>query len=78
MLARLRLMSKHSAVRSMGRDRFRRVPVLGGCLPAEATYRPYMNDMEAFVPVLLLTIFVYAYEFTNGINLLQTELRQRW
>ncbi|RLN95117.1 hypothetical protein BBJ28_00000101 [Nothophytophthora sp. Chile5] len=51
--------------------------ILAGCLPAVATYRHYMDDMEAFVPVLLLTIFVYVYEFTYRGNPQQTGWRQR-
>ncbi|GMF26019.1 unnamed protein product [Phytophthora fragariaefolia] len=51
--------------------------VVTGCLPAVATYRHYIYDMEAFVPVLLLTIFVYIYEFTYRGSPQQTGCRER-
>jgi hypothetical protein len=38
--------------------------VISTCLPAVATYRHYIHDMEAFVPVLLLTVVAYSYELT--------------
>ncbi|KAJ8515906.1 hypothetical protein ON010_g18501 [Phytophthora cinnamomi] len=51
--------------------------IVTGCLPAVATYRHFIYDMEAFVPVLLLTIFVYIYEFTYRGNPQQTGCRER-
>ncbi|KAF4135192.1 Diacylglycerol acyltransferase domain-containing protein [Phytophthora infestans] len=47
------------------------------CLPAIATYQHYMYDMEAFVPVLLLTITAYMYEFTYRGHPHQTGCRER-
>lgn len=38
--------------------------IVTGCLPAVATYRHYIYDMEAFVPVLIVSIAAYCYEFT--------------
>ncbi|KAG3121548.1 hypothetical protein PI125_g204 [Phytophthora idaei] len=51
--------------------------VVTTCLPAIATYRHYIYDMEAFVPVLLLTIAAYMYEFTYRGNPHQTGCRER-
>ncbi|KAG7402199.1 hypothetical protein PHYBOEH_005762 [Phytophthora boehmeriae] len=51
--------------------------IVTGCLPAVATYRHYIYDMEAFMPVLLLTIFIYIYEFTYRGNPQQTGCRER-
>ncbi|KAE8875913.1 hypothetical protein PF003_g38614 [Phytophthora fragariae] len=51
--------------------------IVTGCLPAVATYRHYIYDMEAFIPVLLLTIFVFIYEFTYRGNPQQTGCRER-
>jgi len=51
--------------------------IVTGCLPAIATYRHYIYGMDAFVPVLLLTIFVYVYEFTYRGNPQQTGCRER-
>ncbi|GMF19247.1 unnamed protein product [Phytophthora lilii] len=52
--------------------------IVTGCLPAVVTYRHYINDKEeAFVPVLLLTMFVYVYEFTYRGNPQQTGCRER-
>ncbi|KAG7402198.1 hypothetical protein PHYBOEH_005761 [Phytophthora boehmeriae] len=51
--------------------------IITGCLPAVATYRHYIYDMEAFMPVLLLTIFIYIYEFTYRGNPQQTGCRER-
>ncbi|EEY56703.1 uncharacterized protein PITG_20674 [Phytophthora infestans T30-4] len=48
--------------------------IVTACLPAVATYRHYIYDMEAFVPVLLLTIFIYIYELTYRGNPQQTGL----
>ncbi|ETL78241.1 hypothetical protein L917_20942, partial [Phytophthora nicotianae] len=47
------------------------------CFPAIATYRHYIYDMEAFVPVLLLSIAAYMYEFTYRGNPHQTGCRKR-
>ncbi|KAG2533421.1 hypothetical protein JM18_000316 [Phytophthora kernoviae] len=51
--------------------------IVTGCLPAVAAYRHYIYDMEAFVPVLILTIFIYIYEFTYRGNPQQTGCRER-
>ncbi|EEY66276.1 diacylglycerol O-acyltransferase, putative [Phytophthora infestans T30-4] len=51
--------------------------IVTACLPAVATYRHYIYDMEAFVPVLLLTIFIYIYELTYRGNPQQTGCRER-
>ncbi|RLN06743.1 hypothetical protein BBO99_00001059 [Phytophthora kernoviae] len=51
--------------------------IITGCLPAVAAYRHYIYDMEAFVPVLILTIFIYIYEFTYRGNPQQTGCRER-
>ncbi|KAL4169495.1 hypothetical protein KRP22_010414 [Phytophthora ramorum] len=51
--------------------------IITACLPAVATYRHYIYDMDAFVPVLLLTIFVYVYELTYRGNPQQTGCRER-
>ncbi|ETM31485.1 hypothetical protein L914_20961, partial [Phytophthora nicotianae] len=51
--------------------------IVTACLPAVATYRHYIYDMAAFVPVLLLTIFIYIYELTYRGNPQQTGCRER-
>ncbi|KAL3666633.1 hypothetical protein V7S43_008255 [Phytophthora oleae] len=51
--------------------------IITACLPAVVTYRHYIYNMEAFVPVLLLTIFIYIYEFTYRGNPQQTGCRER-
>ncbi|KAG2848898.1 hypothetical protein PC116_g963 [Phytophthora cactorum] len=51
--------------------------IVTACLPAVATYRHYIYDMDAFVPVLLLTLFIYIYELTYRGNPQQTGCRER-
>eukprot|EP00644_Phytophthora_capsici_P016419 jgi/Phyca11/569924/estExt2_Genewise1.C_PHYCAscaffold_340322 len=51
--------------------------ILSTCLPAVATYRHYIYDMEAFIPVLILTIVAYSYEFTYRGYPAQTGCRAR-
>ncbi|EGZ28740.1 hypothetical protein PHYSODRAFT_284323 [Phytophthora sojae] len=51
--------------------------IVTGCLPAVATYRHYIYDMEAFVPVLIVSIAAYCYEFTFFGDPQETGCRQR-
>uniref|UniRef100_M4BFL5 Acyltransferase n=1 Tax=Hyaloperonospora arabidopsidis (strain Emoy2) TaxID=559515 RepID=M4BFL5_HYAAE len=51
--------------------------ILAACIPALVTYRHYIYDMDTFVPVCILTIFIYLYEFTYRGNPQQTGCRER-
>ncbi|TDH70759.1 uncharacterized protein CCR75_000501 [Bremia lactucae] len=51
--------------------------IITGCIPAVATYNHYINERAAFVPVLLITIFIYIYELTYRGNPQQTGCRER-
>ncbi|KAE9347522.1 hypothetical protein PF008_g7765 [Phytophthora fragariae] len=51
--------------------------IVTGCIPAVATYRHYIYDMEAFVPVLIVSIVVYCYELTFFGNPQETGCRER-
>ncbi|CAH0477052.1 unnamed protein product [Peronospora belbahrii] len=51
--------------------------IIAACLPAVVTYRHYIYDMDAFVPVAILTLFIYVYELTYRGNPQQTGCRER-
>ncbi|KAL8005237.1 putative diacylglycerol acyltransferase [Plasmopara halstedii] len=51
--------------------------VITACLPALATYKHYILDMDAFVPVLSLTVLLYIYELTYRGNPQHTGCRER-
>ncbi|RMX70270.1 hypothetical protein DD238_000074 [Peronospora effusa] len=51
--------------------------IITACIPAIITYRHYIYDMDAFVPVLTLTIFIYVYELTYRGNPQLTGCRER-
>ncbi|CAI5741781.1 unnamed protein product [Hyaloperonospora brassicae] len=51
--------------------------LIAACIPALGTYHHYIHDMDAFVPVCILTIFIYLYEFTYRGNPQQTGCRER-
>ncbi|KAI9915106.1 hypothetical protein PsorP6_007041 [Peronosclerospora sorghi] len=51
--------------------------LLVACVPALATYYHYRYDMDALVPVLILTVWIYAYEITYRGHPEQTGSRER-
>lgn len=51
--------------------------IITACLPAIVTYKHYIYEMDAFVAVLLLTVFIYIYELTYRGNPQQTGCRER-